>query len=182
MRKCLLIVTACLVGCLTQTAAAYEYEFDLAEMGKNVYQAVESYESGVTIYIHTGGDQAPNIHAWNSEGNLTNAAWPGVKMTDQVAANVKGDDNNKKSYYRMHFDVSEMAFIVNFNGDDDKTTDTYITGEGSYFFDYNGNGGSTLQQDDEYYSDYSPASHDKINLYVKVIDSNEVPYAYYWSQ
>ncbi|MBQ9584627.1 MAG: hypothetical protein IJR20_01370 [Muribaculaceae bacterium] len=182
MRKCLLIVTACLVGCLTQTAVAYEYEFDLAEMGKNVYQAVESYESGVTIYIHTGGDQAPNIHAWNSEGNLTNAAWPGVKMTDQVAVNVKGDDNNKKSYYRMHFDVSEMAFIVNFNGDDDKTTDTYITGEGSYFFDYNGNGGSTLQQDDEYYSDYSPASHDKINLYVKVIDSNEVPYAYYWSQ
>ncbi len=182
MRKYLLIVAACLTACLTQTAAAYEYEFDLQEMGKNVYQAVESYDSGITIYIHTDGDQAPNIHAWNANGNLTNAAWPGVTMTEHVAVNVKGDDNNKKGYYRMHFDVSEMAFIVNFNGDNDKTTDTHVVGEGSYFFDYNGNGGSTLQQDDEYYADYTPASHDKINLYVRVMDSNEVPYVYYWGQ
>ena len=47
-------------------------------------------------------------------------------MTEHVAVNVKGDDNNKKGYYRMHFDVSEMAFIVNFNGDNDKTTDTFL--------------------------------------------------------
>ena len=182
MRKYVLLVVACLTACLTQTAAAYEYEFDLQEMGKNVYQAVESYDSGITIYIHTDGDQAPNIHAWNANGNLTNAAWPGVTMTEHVAVNVKGDDNNKKGYYRMHFDVSEMAFVVNFNGDNDKTTDTHVVGEGSYFFDYNGNGGSTLQQDDEYYTNYTPASHDKVNLYVRVMDSDQVPYAYYWGQ
>lgn len=180
MRKYLLIVAACLTACLTQTATAYEYEFDLQEMGKNVYQAVESYDSGITIYIHTDGDQAPNLHAWNANGDIT--TWPGVKMTEHVAVNVKGDDNNKKGYYRMHFNETEMGIIVNFNGDNDKTTDTHLIGEGSYFFDYNGDGGSTLQQDDEYYTDYTPASHDKINLYVRVIDSDQVPYAYYWSQ
>lgn len=182
MRKYLLIVTACLVACLAQKAAAYEYEFDLVEMGKNVYQEPVHYDSGITIYIHTGGDQAPNIHAWNSDGNLTNAAWPGVTMTDLVAVNVKGDDNNKKSYYRMHFDVSEMAFVVNFNGDNDKTTDTHVMGEGSYFFDYNGTGGSALQQDYAYYSNNSQTTGNTINLYVRVMDSNEVPYAYYWNQ
>lgn len=180
MRKVFLIVAACLMTCATQTARAYEYTFDLEQMGQNVYQAVESYESGITIYIHTNGDQAPNIHAWNANGDIT--TWPGVKMTELVAVNVKGDDNNKKGYYRMHFDETEMGIIVNFNGDNDKTTDTHLIGQGSYFFDYNGNGGSTLQQDDEYYTDYTPASHDKINLYVRVMDSDQVPYAYYWSQ
>ena len=180
MRKFLFFFAACLMLCCTQQARAYEYEFDLQEMGKNVYQAVESYDSGITIYIHTDGDQAPNLHAWNANGDIT--TWPGVKMTEHVAVNVKGDDNNKKGYYRMHFNETEMGIIVNFNGDNDKTTDTHLIGEGSYFFDYNGNGGSTLEQDDEYYTDYTPASHDKINLYVRVIDSDQVPYAYYWGQ
>lgn len=181
MRKLFIIVSVCLACCI-QNLSAHEYEFDLAEMGQNVYQEPVHYDSGITIYIHTGGDQAPNIHAWNSNGNLTNAAWPGVTMTDLVAVNVKGDDNNKKSYYRMHFDVSEMAFVVNFNGDNDKTTDTHVMGEGSYFFDYNGTGGSALQQDYAYYSNSSQTTGNTINLYVRVMDSNEVPYAYYWSQ
>ena len=94
MRKFLFLLAACLVLGTSLPARAYEYEFDLQEMGKNVYQAVESYDSGITIYIHTNGDQAPNIHAWKGTQNLTNAAWPGVKMTELVAVNVKGDDNN----------------------------------------------------------------------------------------
>lgn len=96
MRKVFLIVTACLMACLTQNARAYEYVFDLEQMGQNVYQEATHYDGGVTIYIHTNGDQAPYLHAWNSNGNLTTDSWPGTKMTDLVAVNVKGDDNNKK--------------------------------------------------------------------------------------
>ena len=105
-------------------------------------------------------------------------------MTELVAVNVKGDDNNKKGYYRMHFDVSEMAFIVNFNGDNDKTTDTYITGEGSYFFDYSGNKGSTLVQDNKYYEGAtSQTSNNQIILYVRVIDADGVvPTFYSWNK
>ncbi len=180
MRKFLFLLAACLVLGTSLPARAYEYEFDLQEMGKNVYQPVQSYDGGITVYIHTNGDQAPNLHAWNANGDIT--TWPGVPMTELVAVNVKGDENNKKGYYRMHFDETEMGIIVNFNGDNDKTTDTHLIGQGSYFFDYNGNGGSTLQQDDEYYTDYTPASHDKVNLYVRVMDSDQVPYAYYWGQ
>lgn len=180
MRKFLFLLAACLVLGTSLPARAYEYEFNLQEMGKNVYQPVQSYDGGITVYIHTDGDQAPNLHAWKANGDIT--TWPGVKMTELVAVNVKGDDNNKKGYYRMHFDETEMGIIVNFNGDGDKTTDTHLIGEGSYFFDYNGEGGSTLQQDDEYYTDYTPASHDKVNLYVRVMDSDQAPYAYYWGQ
>jgi len=184
MRKVFLIVTACLMACLTQNARAYEYTFDLEQKGQNEYQAVESYESGITIYIHTNGDQAPNLHAWNANGPIT--TWPGVKMTELVAVNVKGDDNNKKGYYRMHFDVSEMAFVVNFNGDNDKTTDTYINAEGSYFFDYNGEGGSTLKLDKKYYEQSSSQTDNNINLYVRVLGDgmtpiDDVPYMYFWS-
>ena len=186
MRKFFLFFAACLMLCTSQQARAYEYEFDLQEMGKNVYQPVQSYDGGITIYIHTDGDQAPNIHAWNANGNLTNAAWPGVTMTEHVAVNVKGDDNNKKGYYRMHFDVSEMAFIVNFNGDNDKTTDTYINAEGSYFFDYNGEGGSTLKLDKKYYEQSSSQTDNNVNLYVRVLGDgmtpiDDVPYMYFWS-
>ena len=70
MRKFFLFFAACLMLCCTQQARAYEYEFDLQEMGKNVYQPVQSYDGGITIYIHTDGDQAPNIHAWKGTQNL----------------------------------------------------------------------------------------------------------------
>ena len=151
MRKFLFLLAACLVWAPTCQRGRMSTSSISKKWERTCTRQLESYDGGITIYIHTDGDQAPNIHAWKGTGNLTNAAWPGVKMTELVAVNVKGDDNNKKGYYRMHFDVSEMAFIVNFNGDNDKTTDTHLIGEGSYFFDYNGNGGSTVQQDDEYY-------------------------------
>lgn len=82
----------------------------------------------------------------------------------------------------MHFDADDVNFIVSFNGDQDKCTDTYLLGDGEYFFDYYGEAGKPMQQDYEYYTGTSSTTgNDKINLYVRVIDSNEVPYAYYWS-
>lgn len=182
MRKFLFLLAACLVLGTSLPARAYEYEFDLQEMGKNVYQPVQSYDDGITVYIHTNGDQAPNLHAWNANGDIT--TWPGVKMTELVAVNVKGDENNKKGYYRMHFDVDKVAFVVNFNGNNDKTTDTYINAEGSYFFDYNGEGGSTLKLDKKYYEQSSSQTDDNVNLYVRVLGDgmtpiDDVPYMFF---
>ena len=79
-----------------------------------------------------------------------------------------------------------MAFVVNFNGNNDKTTDTYINAEGSYFFDYNGEGGSTLKLDKKYYEQSSSQTDDNVNLYVRVLGDgmtpiDDVPYMYFWS-
>ena len=63
MRKFLFLLAACLVLGTSLPARAYEYEFNLQEMGKNVYQPVQSNDGGITVYIHTDGDQAPNLHA-----------------------------------------------------------------------------------------------------------------------
>ena len=179
MRKYFLLVVACLAACLTQTAAAYEYEFDLQEMGKNVYVAQDAQidESGITIYIHTDGNKAPNFYAWNeTNGQVVelNGSWPGGKMTDLYAVNVKEDVSNKKGYYRIHFDgVSKLGFIVNFNGDQDKCTDTHISENGSYFFDYHGIQGSPMVQDNEYYVQNSSQGSTDINIYMRVMQAEE---------
>ncbi len=183
MRKYLLIVAACLIACVTQKAAAYEYTFDLQQMGQDVYQPASIQGNGITIYIHTDGDRAPKMHAWkDGEGNLTPADYPGVTMTDHVVVNVNGNPNEKKSYYRMHFDTNELSFLVNFNGDADKCTNTYLVGEGSYFFDYHGIAGKAMEQDYEYYTESASSSSSNVILHVSVKDSNLTPTVYYWSQ
>lgn len=186
MRKLFLFVAACLVACVTQTAKAYEYTLDIAGMGQNMYTASQIPESGVTIYIHANNG-APNIYAWNSNGEL-NGGWPGQKMTDLKAVNVIGDGDNKKSYYRINFPNEEnVNFIVNYGGDDTKSTDTHLTGTGSYFFDFNGRGGTTLIADNKYFASSSSSSQsNNINLYVRVLGENmvqlnDVPYAYFWT-
>ena len=63
MRKYLLIVVACLTACLTQTAAAYEYEFDMSKCkdtrtvtAANHVLYTMTYENGVTITLDVTPD------------------------------------------------------------------------------------------------------------------------------
>jgi|GEM_PF-1989354 len=187
MRKLFLFVAACLVACVTQTAKAYEYTLDIAGMGQNMYTASQIPESGVTIYIHANNG-APNIYAWNSNGELT-GRWPGQKMTDLKAVNVVGDGDNKKTYYRINFPNTEnVNFIVSYgdNGtaaDETKTTDTHLTSPGCYFFDYHGVR-ETLVQDNTYYVQNSSQGSSDINVYVRVKDAEEgfKPLILRWNQ
>lgn len=191
MRKFLFLLAACLVLGTSLPARAYEYTLDIAGMGQNMYTASQIPESGVTIYIHANNG-APNIYAWKNNGDQVvelNGGWPGQKMTDLKAVNVIGDGDNKKSYYRINFPNEEnVNFIVNYGGDDTKSTDTHLTGAGSYFFDFNGEGGTTLIADNKYFasSSSSSQSNNNINLYVRVLGENlvqldDVPYAYFWT-
>ena len=63
MRKYVLIVVACLTACLTQTAAAYEYVFDMSKckdtrIVKNTNHVVftMNYENGATITLDVTAD------------------------------------------------------------------------------------------------------------------------------
>ena len=170
------------MACLTQNARAYEYTFDLQEMGKNVYQEAELLQDGISIYIHTDGDVAPNIYAWNSDGDLT-TGFPGTKMELLRVVDVKNDGNNKKSYYRIDFvGEDDVRFIVNFNGDQDKSKDIYLIGKGSYFFDYDGTQGTMLHQETKYYTGSTNQNPQNVNIYVQVKNSDITPTIYYYNQ
>lgn len=182
MRKFLFLLAACLVLGTSLPARAYEYTFDLEQMGQNVYQEAELLQDGISIYIHTDGDVAPNIYAWNSDGDLT-TGFPGTKMELLRVVDVKNDGNNKKSYYRIDFEgKDDVRFLVNFNGDQDKSKDIYLIGKGSYFFDYDGTQGTMLHQETKYYTGSTNQNPQNVNIYVQVKNSDITPTIYYYNQ
>lgn len=81
--------------------------------------------SGITIYVNSNA--APNLYAWNDNGDL-NGAWPGLKLTKTTVV-------GGKTYYYEEFDVESLNIIFNMGGDDTKTADiTGITSDKYYVY------------------------------------------------
>ncbi|MBQ7689865.1 MAG: chitobiase/beta-hexosaminidase C-terminal domain-containing protein [Muribaculaceae bacterium] len=112
-------------------------------------------QTGANIFVKVNGNYnyGPNIHVWDS--NDGNTSWPGSQISS--TATIGG-----VTWYYKHFDTANMDFLLNYNGDADKTTDiNFVRGANgtSYFIEYT--------PADKSYSDVSEnynAWHQSINF------------------
>lgn len=142
----------------------------LSYNGLNGYEKVtKDYEGfGVNdkVVVHVCADEAPNLYAWNADGEL-NGTWPGTKMTE-VTMTANGTEWYTKTFY------TSMANIIFNNGTAQTPNIENLTGE--VYFAYNGS--SRAEQVDATY--VKGDIEDKfINIYVK---ADEAPYLYVWDE
>lgn len=148
MRKLFLFVAACLVACVTQTAKADDYTFDLRtlELGGEVvspYTETTIPQDGVNVFVRiTGVDQAPYIHAWKDGGDLLDSGFPGPQLTDVRYVSKKVNDNEKVKFYMYHFDnaalsTGKIGMVISLGNSSAQTNNIMIQAAGNYFFECN---------------------------------------------
>ena len=163
----------------------------LSELQAQAYETVapQTPTSGIDLYILKEGEQAPKVHAWDSNG-VAITSWPGVELTT-VTKVVRIGSNEIKEYYKIHFDRNNLGFLVNYNGDADKTNNMTVMGPGSYFFkyvEYTGRNYNHPAQNETHYTlapinDYYTGGTDlsQNTIYAKSNVSNIPPSLYCWS-
>lgn len=136
------------MACLTQTAAAYEYTFDLRTLdlgGEEVspYTEVTIPTDGVNVFVRiTGVDQAPYIHAWKDGGDLLDSGFPGPQLTDVRYVSKMGNDNEKVKFYMYHFNndalsTGKIGMVISLGNSSAQTNNIMIQAAGNYFFESN---------------------------------------------
>ncbi len=93
--------------------------------------AVVVTPSPINIYVKTKGDVQPKGHYWNGNGDIT--TWPGELMT---ATEIDGD----VWYQKTFTDQTSVSFLINNNGDADKTGNIENVTAGDHYYYYNGDG------------------------------------------
>jgi len=164
---------------------------DWSEVSSSAYQEEPGYQGGIDIYIHTDRYEEPNLYVWDADGNKLNGDWPGTANGKYCYVAPSNDQENKRTYYKFHFDnVTAVNFIVNFGGSD-QTGDAHILEAGAYFFDYIENVGwnynhneknethHTLKARNEYYTGGTDGSH--TTVYVKSNTYDFIPATYWWN-
>lgn len=164
---------------------------DWSAVSSSAYHEELGYQGGIDIYIHTDRYEAPNLYVWDADGNKLNDAWPGTANGKFCYVAPSNNQDNKRTYYKFHFDnVTAVNFIVNFGGSD-QTGDAHILEAGAYFFDYIDHVGwnydhneknethHTLKARNEYYTGGTDGSH--TTVYVKSNTDNFIPATYWWN-
>ena len=108
-------------GAISEATSTYApWTTDLPTTGANILvKVIGNYNYG------------PKIHVWNSADG--NTSWSGVQMTETKSI-------GGVTWYYKHFNTSNMDFLLNYNGDSDKTADINIVRGAngtSYFIEYN---------------------------------------------
>ena len=82
MRKVFLIVAACLMACLTQTAAAYEYSSISKRWDRTCIQVQQSHTKAELLSTFTLMETKPQTFMLGMKMVELNGSWPGGKMTE----------------------------------------------------------------------------------------------------
>ena len=94
--------------------------------------------AAITIYVQS--EQAPNLWAWNNDGNLLDDPWPGHTLTDK-----KTVQGTEFWYYTFPESVTNVSILFNLGSDNTKTKD--FTGiEQDRYFVYNGSSATDVTE------------------------------------
>ena len=112
----------------------------LVKNGKIVDEQVRIYwlsnlsaapSGGINIYVkNMTTNQVPKLFAWDANNTALNGAWNGTAMTKETTT-IAG-----QTWYKWHTDLTQVNFLFNINGDNDKTADISKSAAGDYFFYY----------------------------------------------
>lgn len=193
------ILTLLLTVCAVTPAYAYEYVFDWSKLqiesgsagGETTYP--QTPNDFIDVYIHGNSQQLQSgenfmIYAWLDDGTKLFGDWPGadIATVGEMKAIAKSNDlENTTEYYKVHFDLTDVNFIISVNGQI-QTADLNLNGAGSYFFNYDRYAQNIIQQVFGYYSD-GDVIQDFIStsgnptIYARIMDdSNFTPTIYMW--
>ena len=147
----------------------------------NGYTGVEivdkNYQpAGEKVIVHVCAKEAPNLYAWNENGDPINGTWPGTKMSEVTTT------PNGTQWFTTTLGNVAVANIIFNNGNGGQTADiTDVSGEVYYYY----NGASGYQKVDASYQMGDVEDH-TITIYVKMVEPKtraaSAPYLYAWDE